>query len=464
MDMVKFTSEHNSNYTTYLYNSVCIGGVTLICFLIMYVFTIIKTQLMHNFELIDKIQLDNKIFQENIIKKINKQYEEYLKNTKNMEELFVILQNEIKELELELTNQTESHNKVSIRIEGIEVDLSTHNQNHDKMQNVIESIKMDVSTFGGVNTQTQNKIKKLRDELSENIEKISNTIMGIQVDLARQTENHDKMRNEIESIKIEVSTIGEVNNKTNNTIKEVRNELSENIENFNKDTCIKINSLSVSQTQMQEEIRINMKNMCSGFTIIPHGSGFCNLNVEEILFYLHKPHPDGNKCSTSNPLDIRIYEGNSYNTNIPMNIIVNSMYLYLSHEQNSIHVRNFIKQFKNIKNVHFDIGFTTDSHYIGKKLEIQRIMALLFHDITETNPLLHIYYKCKDMSINHGNLTILNEFTKTTNYKLFHLEIENNFIKDNTTGNMKHVSSTISNNIKEHCVNNNIRFVSNIGL
>jgi len=312
----------------------------------------------------------------------------------------------------------------------------------------------------------KNKLKEHSEKTYLEIKNCQKEIKEIKEKINRN--NHDNETIEhvlilVESKLKNIETKLIINNekcvKTKYKINEIKNQLEKDFTNkYDKihnnmlilveDTDRQINNIKLLNNSIQEEI----SNVSYGLTIIPNSiAGFYNINVEEILFW-------GN--NSGGCYYLTIYEGNNY-SDTNRNMLLNNLYTY----HNNPYVFNFLEQFKKIKSVYFEINCSVKGKACNEKYskDTDEMSSAIFHQIAKINPSINVYYKCKNIWDNEDRPSVLDAFTETTNYKSFHLEIENNFVKD-TSGYIKHVSSTISNKIKEHCVNNNIEFISNIGI
>jgi hypothetical protein len=229
--------------------------------------------------------------------------------------------------------------------------------------------------------------------------------------------------------------------------KRVNSSLLDAVTNMNKMTTIVTEE---TQTMLEQ---LNKKRDSPSFKIIPFGGhAFCNILCETILFNLTSTPADPNKSQIQLCLDTKdnvlSYDITKYLNNM----------LVMSEGTNIV---TFMEQFQNVKKIIFDIGVGV----VKINNTTESVLALLFNCITKTNPRVHIYFKCKNIwnDIFPKNIPgILSEFTKTTCYSSFQIEIENNFIKDPQTGNMRKVSSPLHTQIKEHCLANSIDFISNV--
>jgi len=401
MDMIKNSSQNNSIYTTYSNTIMGIGGVTLIIFITGCIVIFVKIQLARNLELIHKIQSENNELREKIMKTDKK----HLEHINNIEDKILNLQNNIKNFETDQDKYNVTGYTFDIRMqEQFELILKMHHETR---------------------IAEKDEIKKLKIKIQKEIE-----------DLRTKTQNEN------EKIKSEIIKI----------IETTYNNLS-----------MRLNKLNLHQQQSQVEFNTQLKNISTGFTIIPYGSGFCNTEVEEIVFH-------ATFTSRDQSADIKIYEGKTYDPS-SVNLILNSMRSFCNDKRNANYAIDFMKQFKQIKSIYFDIDCAIMEASPPKNQitgQQQEFMTTLFHEMVKMNPRMKIHYKCIHpwQDYTHSSVpTIVNEFTKTTHYKSFHLEIEHNLVVDQTTGNMKYISPPkLSTNLKEHCLNNNIEFTSNIGL
>jgi hypothetical protein len=409
--MIKFSSQNNSIYTTYSNTIMGIGGVTLILFITSCIVIYVKIQLARNLELIHKIQSENNELREKIMKTDKK----HLEHINNIEDKILNLQNDIKKFETDLVKYNETSDKFGIRMEEqFEFILKMHHETRIAEKHEIEKLKIKI----------QKENEKIKSEITENIYKIQTNIEA-------------------------------------------------NMKYLSKNLLTQLDQLNLHQQQDRVEFNTQLKNVSNGFTIIPYGSGFCNTEVEEILFHATYVNLEQfNHVLGTQYADIKIYEGKSYDPSCSPNIILNSMKLYCNDKTNANYAIHFMKQFKKIKSIYFDIDCAIMEAASAPKNQItgqqQELMTTLFHEIVKMNPCVKIHYKCKHPWSDYDPKsvpTIVNEFTKTTHYISFDLEIEHNLQLDKTTGGTKYISlSKLSTNIKEHCVNNNIEFTSNIRL
>lgn len=255
--------------------------------------------------------------------------------------------------------------------------------------------------------------------------------------------------------------------ETNDKIKDVKQRLMamESLGSLNKcesdDQIIAIQTFMKTELQLKiDEIQLRLNTLSKpdvtspvGFTVVPSlltTSGFYNINCDTLIF--------GNKPGTSH---VSLSSGDG-------SIVLNDIENYIIREDNVLTeiVRKFIEQFKEIKTLRFDnILYLKPSSYDCHGNEgIHNAIVHLFHLIVRINPTIKLVFIGDNLWSDISPPTIISEFTKSTNYTAFSIQIKNNMIKDAITSNMRYVSSPLSYDIQKHCIANNIEFTSNIGL
>lgn len=295
-----------------------------------------------------------------------------------------------------------------------------------------------------INSEIKNKCQKIIKKLiilsEENI-KIKNDIN--ENERKQHINNYD---NDTKTLVMEDTLI-----KLQNKLKNLESRLN----CFEENTVNKLNEkiIDIENEVANSIYKINSKisNTSSCISIFPNTiAGFYNTNVEEIIFY-------GN--NSGGCYYLTIYEGNNY-SDTNRNMLLNNLYTYCDNP----YVFKFLEQFKKIKSIYFDINCSVRgiNHNTKYSSDTDNLSSELFHQIVKVNPLVDIYYKCINISWNDDyKLTgLLDAFTKTK-YNSFHLEIDNNNVNDNI-----YLTQMLFafKNIKKHCVNNNIKFISNIGI
>jgi hypothetical protein len=323
MDIMKFSSSQiHSDYTAYLYTPMVLVGLTLFISFVGYVVVIIlKAQLEQHMVLIRKIQMDNAEFQKTITERVDKNYRKYLENIDIIEERLALIQNVMKESEIEIqTKHNETNDKLNNRMEEFETELTRCIENWIVAKDEIESLK----------TELQTKVEELKTEVQKENKELDDLKTELQIKVEEIKTEVQKENKELDNLKTEMS--------------ENNSKIQGNMEDLNKNLSMQLDELNLHQQQDRVEINTQLRNISDGFTIIPYGSGFINMDVEEILFYA--TFIDGTRS-----FDIKIHEGNSHS----QNIILNSMKLYYNDKTNANYVIHFMKQFKKIKCIHFDI-------------------------------------------------------------------------------------------------------------
>jgi hypothetical protein len=359
----------------------------------------------------------------------------------------ITLTNLLSEMD-EFQRKIQSLINCSNKIEHIETTLSNMRSDMTDIDNKT------TEDFNKINTIICEQNGKKNDDIQDKLNELNSKNEQIQTILKSNIINLIELQTNLDN------NIVKRIEKNTNSIEQLQN--NDDIKNIKMDMVTltsQMNTIDSSSNKNIDLLREQIQNSSSGFTMIPipipiplkSGSrySYCDINCETLLFC-------GNYAS-SDP----------FNTNLTgVKLCVGDKNHILLEDLNTtdLHVFKFLEQFRKIKSIYFEIG-GTKTNYIAQGCHTTNILVQLFHHLIKMNPHMDIYFKCKDIWHDPFNnpSEILTELTKTTNYASFHLEIENNFVKDAQTGNMRLVSSVVSNKIKEHCVNYNINFVSNIG-
>jgi len=293
----------------------------------------------------------------------------------------------------------------------------------ENMKNYMKNVKQNMKN---IETTMEQNITTVEQNIDEKITTMEQNVKNVEQNMEKNITNMEKQLN---------NNIDDFQTNINNVIAKID---------------MRVNTIDINSNKNLHLLREQIQNSSSGFTMIPLKSGsYCDINCETLLF-----------CgiyTSSDPFNNRL-TGVKLCVDDKNHILLENLMNYAT----DLQVFQFLEQFRKIKSIYFEIGGTkieTDYHTAN-------LLVQLFHHLTKINPSMDIHFTCKDIwhdPLNNAS-EILTEFTKTTNYASFHLKIENNFVKDAQTGNMRNVSSVVSNKIKEHCVNNNIIFVSNIGI
>jgi hypothetical protein len=363
---------------------------------------------------------------------------------------------------------TERSNKLSL----FEITLTNLRSEMDDFQHKIQSLIKRSSKIEHIETTLSNMRSDMTDIDNKTLGDFNkiNTIICEQN--GKKNDIQDKL-NELNSKNEQIQTILKSNiinlielqtNLDNNIVKRIEKNTNsieklqnnDDIKNIKMDMVTltsQMNTIDSSSNKNIDLLREQIQNSSTGFTMIPLKSGsYCDINCETLLF-----------CgiyTSSDPFNNRL-TGVKLCVGDKNHILLEDIKNYTTDSQVfRSQVFRFLEQFRKIKSIYFEIGGTNIDYHT------ENALAHLFHHLIKMNPHMDIHFKCKDIwhdPLNNAS-EILKEFIKTTNYSSFHLEIENNYVKDAQTGNMRNVSSVVSNKIKEHCVNNNINFVSNIGI
>jgi hypothetical protein len=246
--------------------------------------------------------------------------------------------------------------------------------------------------------------------------------------------------------------INEVSNQTIPNLEIFQNKINKLTTEIEKQS-VTMNDMNEKTNKNIEKLSDELRNKSSGYNLIPvtAGShGFCDINSEKMIF----------NCIMDLVRASQIHLCIDDVTNIMIYDITRCR-PYINGDNILTGPFKFLEQFKNIKSLYFEFNGVCTNENIPSAMEF--VLYKLFHKITEINPSIDIYYKCKDINPS-STPGILREFLKTNKYKSFHLEVENNFTKDLTSGNLRYIKCNIGENIKEHCLTNNITFVSNIDI
>ena len=256
--------------------------------------------------------------------------------------------------------------------------------------------------------------------------------------------------------------------ETNDKIKDVKQRLMamESLGSLNKcesdDQIIAIQTFMKTELQLKiDELQLRLNTLSEtvvtspvGFTVVPSlltTGGFYNIHCDTLIF--------GNKPGTSH-VSLSSGEGS-----IVLHDII-TQYIIKDDTVLTENARKFMEQFKGIKTLRIDnILYLKPSSYDCPGNEgIHNAIVHLFHLIVRINPTIKLLLSLDNIWSDISPPTIMSEFTKSTNYTAFSIQIKNNMVKDAITNNMRYVSSQLSYDIQKHCVANNIEFTSNIGL
>lgn len=338
----------------------------------------------------------------------------------------------------EFQHKIQSLIKRSSKIEHIETTLSNMRSDMTDIDNKTTEDFNKINTIICEQNGKKNDIQYKLNELNSKNEQIQTILKSNIINLIELQTNLDN--NIVKRIEKNTNSIEQLQN--NDDIKNIKMDMGT--------LTSQITTIDSSSNKNIDLLREQIQNSSSGFTMIPLKSGsYCDINCETLLF-----------CgiyTSSDPFNNRL-TGVKLCVDDKNHVLLENLTNYAT----DLHVFGFLEQFRKIKSIYFEIGGTK----IASDYHTENALANLFHHLTKMNQSMDIHFKCKDIwhdPLNNAS-EILKEFIKTTNYASFHLEIENNFVKDAQTGNMRNVSSVVSNKIKEHCVNNNIKFVSNIGI
>lgn len=348
----------------------------------------------------------------------------------------ITLTNLLSEMD-EFQRKIQSLINCSNKIEHIETTLSNMRSDMTDIDNKT------TEDFNKINTIICEQNGKKNDDIQDKLNELNSKNEQIQTILKSNIINLIELQTNLDN------NIVKRIEKNTNSIEQLQN--NDDIKNTKMDMNMvtltsQMNTIDSSSNKNIDLLREQIQNSSSGFNMIPLKSGsYCDINCETLLFC-------GNYAS-SDPFNTNL-TGVKLCVGDKKNILLEDIKNYTTD------LFKFLEQFRKIKSIYFEIGGTKTIYAQGCNILVQ-----LFHHLIKMNPHMDIYFKCKDIWHDpHNNPSeILTELTKTTNYASFHLEIENNFVKDAQTGNMRLVSSVVSNKIKEHCVNYNINFVSNIG-
>ena len=113
--------------------------------------------------------------------------------------------------------------------------------------------------------------------------------------------------------------------------------------------------------------------------------------------------------------------------------------------------KRFLKQFRNIKII--EIEFLKNEKREMRKFDIMRMLIEAFRDF-------EIIFKCVSLYSEYENF--FNIIMNSSNYRKITLYIKNNVNKQ--TGDALYVTHPYINELKSHCIENNIEIQSNIGI
>uniref|UniRef100_A0A6C0D546 Uncharacterized protein n=1 Tax=viral metagenome TaxID=1070528 RepID=A0A6C0D546_9ZZZZ len=361
--------------------------------------------------------------------------------------------NQLSDIENNKINGISMMNTALIRLDALDISINTNEKkmelleerNKDESKRLIETLHK--------NIENTKKIKKRNDETILNIQSMVDIVSQQLIDM------QDKINNVSKYINVQ-HTQNEIQEKINKSLEETNEliaQLQSRMEFFqNKvsdDIEQRVSTIVTITNKRVETLQEEIKNVSSGYTLIPITSGwqgFCNIHSEKMIF----------QCNTNG-------EAHVHGINLCIDDINNYLVYDITRCRNPLTGNilegplKFLEQFKKIKSLHFDFNGVCTNKSISSHIE--RILYQLFHKITEITPSIEIFYKCKDINPSVPP-DILKEFVKTNKYSSFHLEVENNFRKDYQSENMSHISCPIGEKIKEHCLHNNIKFITNIGL
>jgi len=113
----------------------------------------------------------------------------------------------------------------------------------------------------------------------------------------------------------------------------------------------------------------------------------------------------------------------------------------------------FLQQFRNIKII--EIEFLENEKHEKTKFDIMRILIEAFRDF-------EIIFKCVSLYSEYENF--FNIIMNSSNYRKITLYIKDNLNVNKQTGNASYVTHPYINELKSHCIENNIEIQSNIGI
>lgn len=368
-----------------------------------------------------------------------------------------------------LAQEVDDFNFVDVFVKNLEIQIDEQKVQINEMKVHICELEDDyLNEFKKINEKTTQQKTAMDAEIQkipyieQMIDSFDNELNQIQNKLANDKVNHKNMESQVTFNEKNILNMG-IN------YKELRSQIETLYSKLEK-----IDALCVHQSllKIQEQINANDKNimdlgngnrvlkkqieksMSQSFTVLPLANNhkFCDINCENFIFM-------GVCVSPFQSSDEKIV----LCADKKINIVLEDLSRYASDlGSGNNELLKFIEQFKNIKNIHFDF-----SSYRRYPEIVDNVMVKLFHHIVNVNPTVKLYIKCKEIwyDVHSTHIPIVfKELTKTTNYSEINITIENNFIKDNVTGSMRHPSSALANDLKAHCDKHNIKFVSNIGL
>ena len=373
-----------------------------------------------------------------------------LESVHDIQRILTERSNKLTLFEITLTNLLSEMDEFQRKIQSL---INCSNK-IEHIETTLSNMRSDMTDIDNKTTEDFNKINtiiceqngKKNDDIQDKLNELNSKNEQIQTILKSNIINLIELQTNLDN------NIVKRIEKNTNSIEQLQN--NDDIKNTKMDMNMvtltsQMNTIDSSSNKNIDLLREQIQNSSSGFNMIPLKSGsYCDINCETLLFC-------GNYAS-SDPFNTNL-TGVKLCVGDKNNILLEDIKNYTT----DLNVFKFLEQFRKIKSIYFEIG-GTKTIYVAQGYNI---LVQLFHHLIKMNPHMDIYFKCKDIWHDpHNNPSeILTELTKTTNYASFHLEIENNFVKDAQTGNMRLVSSVVSNKIKEHCVNYNINFVSNIG-
>lgn len=320
--------------------------------------------------------------------------------------------------------------------ENFKTFMETHNNNIEiHKKNNFETI-LNIQNF--VDRNIQSLLDRNNEKICEYHEKINefNKYTNIQLN------EYEKKCNECQfNMEILKTTINSLNKQFN--------KITTDIEK-------KISVIDNTTNQKIQTLNNELQNHPNSYSLIPISGGlvnYCDINSEKLILVCQ-----GN--------GMPIVQHISLCTDNIDNILSYDITKLLKSNNAEIldGLIKFLKQLTKIKSLHFEFNYVCTNECI-RESHLRRCLNMLFNTIIDIFPSMDIYYRCKDLNpTEQFTPDILKEFINTNKYSSFHLEIKNNYTKDGTTGIMRLIDCPIGKKIKGHCLKNNIKFESNIGI